>query len=114
MHTPRPTSNVRVPRAATVAAGIDGGFEKSFELAAVPAVFCGLGWVVDRLAGTKPVFMIVFALLGVVGLFLRAWFRYRTQMVVEEGKTLAVLAETRRSDDAVAALRAQAAAQAAG
>lgn len=76
-------------------AGLGDGFTKAFEVALTPAVFGGIGWVLDRVAGTSPVFVIGLALFGLVGTFLRLWYRYDATMKIEESRTI----EARREAD---------------
>ncbi len=47
----------------------------------VPLVFAGLGWLVDRLFGTGWVFVAAFAVLGLVGTFVKLYYRYSYQML---------------------------------
>jgi hypothetical protein len=77
-------------------AGLDDGFSKAFEVAFTPVIFCGIGFFVDRLAGTTPLFMIGLTVFSVVGMFVRLWYRYDESMKFEESKTLAARAETDR------------------
>ncbi|MCU1360146.1 MAG: hypothetical protein JWN99_1435, partial [Ilumatobacteraceae bacterium] len=44
------------------------------------AIFLGLGYLLDHWLGTKPVFMIIMFLLGVVGQFAALWYRYEASM----------------------------------
>ena len=60
--------------------GFGDGMSRAFELVATPMVFGGLGYLVDRLAGTSPVFLVVLAAFGVVGTFARVWYGYDTEM----------------------------------
>ncbi len=50
------------------------------EAAVVIALFLGFGYVLDRIFGTMPVFMIVMTLLGAVGLFAKLKYRYDDRM----------------------------------
>lgn len=50
------------------------------EAAVILALFLGLGFLVDRLAGTMPIFMIVMTLVGAVGLFAKMKYRYDDRM----------------------------------
>ena len=58
----------------------------------VLALFFGLGWLIDRLAGTTPVFMIAMTVLGAVGLFAKFKYRYDEKMNQLEDERLAKLA----------------------
>ncbi len=77
-------------------AGLDDGFSKAFEIAFTPVIFCGIGYVVDRVAGTTPLFMIVLTVFAVVGMFVRLWYRYDDAMKAEQSKTLATRADSER------------------
>ena len=46
----------------------------------VTLVFFGIGALVDRLAGTTPLFMIVFVVLAFLGLGARAYYGYNEDM----------------------------------
>ncbi len=50
------------------------------EAAVIVALFLGVGYVLDRIFGTMPVFMIVFVLLGAIGLFAKLKYRYDDRM----------------------------------
>ena len=50
------------------------------EAAIIVALFLGLGYGLDRLFGTMPVLMIVFSVLGAVGLFAKWKYRYDDRM----------------------------------
>ena len=60
--------------------GFGDGMSRAFELVATPLVFGGLGYLVDLVAGTAPVFMIVLAVFGVIGTFVRFWYGYDAEM----------------------------------
>jgi F0F1-type ATP synthase assembly protein I len=57
---------------------------KGAEHAGVILFFFGLGWLVDRWLGTKPIFMIVLMVLGIVGQFARLWYAYDADMKSHE------------------------------
>ena len=50
------------------------------EAAIIVVLFLGLGYGLDRLFGTVPVLMIVFTVLGAVGLFAKWKYRYDERM----------------------------------
>ena len=58
----------------------------------VIALFLGLGYGLDRLAGTMPVFMIVMTVLGCIGLFAKFKYSYELRMNEHEAARLAKLA----------------------
>ncbi len=57
---------------------------RGIELALVPVVFGGMGWLVDRLAGTSPIFTLGFIVFGFVGIFIKMWLGYDAEMKKEE------------------------------
>lgn len=60
--------------------GFGDGLSRAFELVATPAVFGGIGYLIDRLASTTPVVTVVLAAFGVIGTFVRAWYGYDAEM----------------------------------
>ena len=64
--------------------GFGDGMSRAFELVATPLVFGGIGLLVDRVAGTSPVFVVVLGLFGVVGTFVRFWYGYDAEMRAHE------------------------------
>lgn len=68
----------RLKKSAT-AGGVDGIGEGT-EIAVSILVFFGLGFIVDRLVGTTPVFMIAFSVFCAIGQFVRMWFGYDAKM----------------------------------
>ncbi len=60
--------------------GFANALTRAFEFAATTAIFCGLGWLVDRAAGTAPIFMIGLAVLALIGQFVRFWYAYDLEM----------------------------------
>lgn len=69
-------SLVRVNRSANVDAGLGQGMEMALTL----CVFLGLGWLVDRAAGTSPVFMVILVVFAMIGQSARMWFTYDARM----------------------------------
>ena len=63
------------------------------EAAVIVALFLGLGYILDRIFGTVPIFMIVMTVVGAVGLFAKLKYRYDDRMDELE-------AERRMSPDA--------------
>lgn len=53
-----------------------GGFELVFS----PLILALLGYGLDRLLGTLPVFTIVFAVVGLAGAVAKLFFTYRVEM----------------------------------
>ena len=65
----------------------DDGLSQAFEFAAGPVVMGGIGWLIDLAAGTCPLFLIVFAVFGVIGSFVSFYYRYQAQTArLDEGK----------------------------
>jgi hypothetical protein len=53
---------------------------RGFELTLTLVVFGGLGWLVDRVVGTSPLFTLGFGLLAFVGVALKLWIAYDLEM----------------------------------
>ncbi len=51
-----------------------------FDAAFVVLIFFGIGYGIDRVAGTTPLFMILMTVFGAVGVFLRFWYQYDARM----------------------------------
>lgn len=64
--------------------GFGDGMSRAFELVVTPLVFGGLGFLVDQVAGTGPVFVVAFAVFGVIGTFVRLWYGYDQEMRTHE------------------------------
>jgi len=67
------------------------------EAAVIIALFLGLGYVLDRIFGTTPIFMIVMTLLGAVGLFAKLKYRYDGRMDELEAERRASLQNKRKA-----------------
>lgn len=67
-----------------------GSFGNAFSLAvefvAVPLLFAGLGYMIDRRASTGNLATLVLFTFGVIGMFVRSWYGYIAAMDVEEAK----------------------------
>jgi F0F1-type ATP synthase assembly protein I len=70
---PKKLTNVQSP-----SRGSDLG--RGAEFAMMVALFVGLGYLLDRIFGTKPVFMIVLFVLSIVGQFASMWYGYDQRM----------------------------------
>jgi F0F1-type ATP synthase assembly protein I len=66
--------------------GFGNGFARAFELAVTPALFGFLGHLVDLVLGTSPVFLIIFALLCIIGMGIRMYYGYDRAMREEEAQ----------------------------
>ena len=64
--------------------GFGNAMSRAFELAMTPAIFGGLGWLLDRWVGTLPLFTLLLFLFGVAGTGYMAWFRYDQEMKAQE------------------------------
>ena len=65
----------------------DDGLSQAFEFAAGPVVMGGIGWLVDLATGMGPLFLIVFAVFGVIGSFVSFYYRYQADTArLDEGK----------------------------
>ena len=84
-----PKQQVRVNTEDSVGLGI--------EAAVIIALFLGLGYVLDRIFGTTPIFMIVMTLLGAVGLFAQLKYRYDGRMDELEAERRASLQGKRKA-----------------
>ncbi len=60
--------------------GFGGSLTNAFEIAMIPAVFAGAGWLVDRLLGTGWIVAAVFAVVGLAGTFAKLYYRYCAEM----------------------------------
>ena len=60
--------------------GFGNAYGRSFELVVTPLIFGGIGWLIDRAVGTHLVFMIGLAIFAVVGMMVRVWLGYDTEM----------------------------------
>lgn len=91
------------PERKQLYSGFGDGMSRAFEMAATPAIIAGLGWLVDRAAGTSPLFTLVFFALGVIGIGIRTWYAYDLDMRTEEARLLGEGAA--ESDSSVVASR---------
>ena len=64
--------------------GFGDALSRAFELAATPAIFAGIGWLVDRLVGTPHVFLLLFFFFAIAGVGYMSWFRYEQEMKAHE------------------------------
>ena len=59
----------------------DDALGMAIEVAVIMVLFMAIGWGLDQWLGTLPVFMIVFTVLGAVGLFTKHKYRYDAKML---------------------------------
>ena len=55
-------------------------------------LFLGVGFLLDSIIGTTPLFMIVFTVVGSVGVFARFYYQYEGRMAQHDTDRLAKLA----------------------
>lgn len=53
----------------------------SFELAFAPLILALLGLWLDRSVGTTPLFALLFALVGILGVFAKIYYSYKNSML---------------------------------
>lgn len=76
----------------------DDNIGRGMDLALVTLVFLGIGYVLDRWLGTRPLFMITLFLLAAVGQFVKLWFGYEAKMKLLEAER-AEMSQVRASQD---------------
>ena len=90
---PLVTGSTRINR------GTDDRLGKSIDVALVTLVFLGVGYLLDRWLGTKPIFMIGFVVLALVGEFVRFWYDYDARMkVLEEQRAASARSRSSQGD----------------
>jgi F0F1-type ATP synthase assembly protein I len=67
----------------------DDNIGKGIDVTLVTLAFLGIGYVVDRWLGTKPLFMVGLVVLALIGEFLRFWYDYDARMKVLEAQRAA-------------------------
>jgi F0F1-type ATP synthase assembly protein I len=65
--------------------GFSDALGRGVDLALTPLVFGFIGWLIDRVAGTSPVFTIVVAAVGVLGTAVKIKLGYDKDMEAFEG-----------------------------
>ena len=77
----------------------DDRLGKSIDVALVTLVFLGAGWALDRWLDTKPIFMIAFVVLALIGEFVRFWYDYDARMkVLEEQRAASTRSRSSQGD----------------
>lgn len=71
-----------------IASPNNDGLVKGMEFVLGLLLFVGVGWLIDRAAGTRPLFTLVLFAVGIVGHFARIWYTYDAEMRDEEAKLL--------------------------
>jgi F0F1-type ATP synthase assembly protein I len=65
----------------------DDAWTRAFELALTPIVAAGLGYVLDRIIGTVPLFAVAFLVLAVVASFIKMYYAYDAKMKVHDAES---------------------------
>jgi F0F1-type ATP synthase assembly protein I len=73
---------------------------RGFELALTLVVMGGLGWGVDQLVGTYPLFVVIFAILGFAGITVKLFIGYDLEMRQHEDGAIWNRGKTPRGRDA--------------
>jgi len=74
-------------RAAKRARVSDDALSQAFEFAAGPVIFGLIGWLIDQKAGTGNLFLVIFAIFGLIGTFATFVYRYHAETArQDEGK----------------------------
>jgi hypothetical protein len=64
--------------------GFGNAMGRGFEMAITLLIMVGLGWLVDSVFDTRPLFIIIFSVLGFAGTFVKLWIGYDLDMRKEE------------------------------
>lgn len=86
--TPPSAADVRAKSRANSEDSLGHGMDAVIML----AIFLGLGWLLDSVFGTIPVFMIAMTVIGSIGLFARFYYSYGRRMDRHDADRLAKLA----------------------
>lgn len=60
-----------------------------YEIALSPVILGGFGWLLDSVIGTVPLFLIIGAILGLVGSVANQYYRYQAAMEIANAERLA-------------------------
>lgn len=60
--------------------GYGDAMGRGLELALTVAAMTGIGWLVDRVTGTAPLFIAIFSIIGFVGISVKLWIGYDLEM----------------------------------
>ena len=83
---PRQTTSPQSTRTNSANPQSNEGIGRGMEFAVLVLVFLGVGYGLDRWLGTKPVFMIIFVMLALVGQFASLYYSYNQRMKDLEAK----------------------------
>jgi hypothetical protein len=64
--------------------GFGNAMGRGFEMAITLLIMVGLGWLVDSIFDTQPLFIIIFSVVGFAGTFVKLWIGYDLEMRKEE------------------------------
>lgn len=67
--------------------GFGNALTRAFELAVIPPLFGGGGYLLDRWLGTVPIFMLVLGIVGLVGVAVKLYYGYDRDMQAESEGT---------------------------
>lgn len=59
---------------------------RGIDMALVTLVFLGVGFVLDHVLGTRPLFIIALVMLALIGQFVRMWYEYEATMKTLEAQ----------------------------
>lgn len=107
-HRPTTRSTLRAKAASGRSGTVDGprtapaesSLGRGMEFAIVVLAFLGLGYVLDRIFDTKPVFMIILVVLSLIGQFASMWYGYDARMQHLEAERLAATTSGTRTGTA--------------
>jgi F0F1-type ATP synthase assembly protein I len=66
--------------------GFGNALSRALEFVAVPLLFGWFGHWLDGRFGTGPLLLVTLGVVGLVGVFMSAWYRYVEAMQAEEAK----------------------------
>jgi hypothetical protein len=77
---PRTSPLHRSSYAQSLSSGYGNAMGRGIELALTLVVFGAIGWGIDRIAGTSPLFTLIFSIVGFVGISVKLWLGYDLEM----------------------------------
>lgn len=84
-----------------LASGFGDAMGRATEIALLPAIFGGLGWLLDRWLDTRPLFFVALLVFAFAGMLVRMWLGYDAAMrrhEVELTDRLAAVQRQRRAE----------------
>lgn len=76
----------RTSAAIAMNRGFGDAMGRGLELALTLVVFGAIGWGIDRLAGTSPIFTLAFSAVGFAGISVKLWLGYDLEMRKHEAE----------------------------